>query len=68
VLQSANKLFLKIRSSLTRCVKLVSRGPPLLALAEVFEKVRRQPGGEWEGVWLAGKGLPAAAMLPLLCA
>lgn len=39
VLQSANKLFLKIRSSLTRCVKLVSRGAPLLALSDVFKKV-----------------------------
>jgi hypothetical protein len=54
VLQSANKLFLKIRSSLTRCVKLVSRGPPLLALAEVFEKVRRRgvaAGGRCAAAW-----------------
>lgn len=37
VLQSANKLFFKIRASLTRCAKMISRGQTLLVLAEVFK-------------------------------
>jgi hypothetical protein len=37
VLQSANRLFLKIRKSLQDCVKHVSRGAPLLALAGAFQ-------------------------------
>jgi hypothetical protein len=40
VLGSANALFLKIRASLHRCVKLVSRGLTLARLAGAF-KVRR---------------------------
>ena len=39
VLGSANQLFLKIRSSLTRCVKLVSKGPTLLGMVGAFRKV-----------------------------
>ncbi|GFR43120.1 hypothetical protein Agub_g4124 [Astrephomene gubernaculifera] len=39
VLQSANKIFFKIRSSLTRCAKNVSRGPTLVALAQLFKRV-----------------------------
>ena len=39
VLGSANQLFLKIRASLTRCVKLVSKGPTLLGLLGTFKKV-----------------------------
>lgn len=39
VLGSANQLFLKIRASLNRCVKLVSRGNTLLRLSGAF-KVR----------------------------
>ncbi|KXZ52139.1 vps53 [Gonium pectorale] len=39
VLQSANKLFFKIRSSLTRCSKSVSRGPTLVAMAQLFKRV-----------------------------
>jgi hypothetical protein len=39
VLGSANQLFLKIRASLTRCVKLVSKGPTLLGLVGAFRKV-----------------------------
>lgn len=43
VLGSANQLFLKIRASLQRCVKLVSRGVTLARLATAF-KVDRWPG------------------------
>nr|BCL66276.1 hypothetical protein [Volvox reticuliferus] len=39
VLQSANKIFFKIRGSLTRCAKNVSRGPALVALAQLFRRV-----------------------------
>ncbi|GLI62858.1 hypothetical protein VaNZ11_005587 [Volvox africanus] len=39
VLQSANKIFFKIRASLTRCAKNVSRGPTLVALAQLFRRV-----------------------------
>jgi hypothetical protein len=39
VLGSANQLFLKIRASLTRCVKMVSRGPTLLGVSGVFRRV-----------------------------
>ncbi|KAF5837073.1 Vps53-like protein [Dunaliella salina] len=39
ILPSANKMFLKIRSSLTRCVKLISRGQALLQLSEAFKRV-----------------------------
>ncbi|KAI8462913.1 MAG: subunit of GARP complex [Monoraphidium minutum] len=39
VLGSANQLFLKIRASLQRCVKLVSRGQTLLGLAGAFKRV-----------------------------
>eukprot|EP00198_Chlamydomonas_reinhardtii_P007003 XP_001696339.1 subunit of GARP complex [Chlamydomonas reinhardtii] len=39
VLQSANKIFFKIRASLTRCAKSVSRGPTLVALAQLFKRV-----------------------------
>jgi hypothetical protein len=31
------QLFLKIRGSLTRCVKMISRGTTLLQLTEVFQ-------------------------------
>lgn len=37
VLGSANQLFLKIRGSLNRCVKLVSRGNTLLRLSSAFK-------------------------------
>lgn len=37
--QSANKIFFKIRSSLTRCSKNVSRGATLVALAQLFKRV-----------------------------
>lgn len=37
VLGSANQLFLKIRASLNRCVKLVSRGNTLLRLSGAFK-------------------------------
>lgn len=37
VLGSANQLFLKIRASLNRCVKLVSRGSTLLRLSGAFK-------------------------------
>lgn len=37
VLGSANQLFLKIRASLQRCVKLVSRGNTLLRLSGAFK-------------------------------
>lgn len=37
VLGSANQLFLKIRASLNRCVKLVSRGNTLLRLSVAFK-------------------------------
>lgn len=37
VLGSANQLFLKIRASLNRCVKLVSRGNTLLQLSGAFK-------------------------------
>jgi hypothetical protein len=37
VLGSANQLFLKIRASLNRCVKLVSRGSTLLRLSSAFK-------------------------------
>lgn len=37
VLASANRLFLKIRASLSRCTKLVSRGMPLLGLTQAFQ-------------------------------
>nr|ADI46897.1 VPS53Af [Volvox carteri f. nagariensis] len=39
VLQSANKIFFRIRASLTRCSKNVSRGPTLVALAQLFRRV-----------------------------
>eukprot|EP00879_Flechtneria_rotunda_P008030 GHRR01008412.1.p1 GENE.GHRR01008412.1~~GHRR01008412.1.p1 ORF type:complete len:961 (+),score=374.37 GHRR01008412.1:225-3107(+) len=39
VLGTANQLFLKIRASLNRCVKLLSRGPTLLRLAGAFKRV-----------------------------
>mmetsp|Transcript_28777 Transcript_28777/g.63416 ORF Transcript_28777/g.63416 Transcript_28777/m.63416 type:complete len:903 (+) Transcript_28777:134-2842(+) len=37
VLSSANKLFLKIRGSLSRCSRMISKGPTLLALTEIFQ-------------------------------
>lgn len=37
VLGSANQLFLRIRASLNRCVKLVSRGSTLLRLSGAFK-------------------------------
>lgn len=37
MLGSANQLFLKIRGSLNRCVKLVSRGNTLLRLSSAFK-------------------------------
>lgn len=37
VLSSANQLFLKIRASLQRCVKLVSKGQTLLGLSQAFK-------------------------------
>ncbi|MEW5319490.1 MAG: hypothetical protein WDW38_010638 [Sanguina aurantia] len=39
VLQSANKLFLRIRGSLTRCARMISRGATLQALSAVFQRV-----------------------------
>eukprot|EP00798_Chlamydomonas_sp_ICE-L_P013814 gene13814-19730_t len=38
VLGSANKLFFRIRASLTRCLRMISRGHSLLALSAVFQK------------------------------
>lgn len=52
VLGSANALFLKIRASLQRCVKLVSRGSTLVRLAGAF-KVRAV-------VFLAPRALPSS--------
>ena len=37
VLQSANKLFLRIQSSLKRCAKFISKGEPLYLLAKAFQ-------------------------------
>ena len=50
VLASAPALFLKVRASLNRCVRLVSRGQTLVGLAGAF-KVRGggREGGEGEG-------------------
>jgi len=45
VLGSANQLFLKIRASLTRCVKLISRGTTLVRLTGAFKVGRR---GRWQ--------------------
>jgi hypothetical protein len=70
VLGSANALFLKIRASLTRCVKLVSRGQTLLGLAGAFrvrraaatgtgEEGRRAAGGP-RGRWLLARPLALA--------
>jgi vacuolar protein sorting-associated protein 53 len=39
VLSSANQLFLKVRASLTRCTRLVSRGGTLVALSAAFRRV-----------------------------
>ncbi|MEW5303964.1 MAG: hypothetical protein WDW36_006607 [Sanguina aurantia] len=39
VLQSANRLFLRIRASLTRCARMISRGATLQALSAVFQRV-----------------------------
>ncbi|KAG1671687.1 hypothetical protein FOA52_007478 [Chlamydomonas sp. UWO 241] len=39
VLQSANKLFFRIRSSLSRCSRMISRGPTLLSLSRVFSSL-----------------------------
>nr|ADI46827.1 VPS53Df [Volvox carteri f. nagariensis] len=39
VLQSAKKIFFRIRASLTRCSEDVSRGPTLVALAQLFRRV-----------------------------
>jgi len=54
VLGSANALFLKIRASLTRCVRLVSRGQTLLGLAGAFKVgwwgARGTVGADWVGV------------------
>lgn len=36
VLQSANKLFFKIRASITRCSRMISKGETLLALSQVW--------------------------------
>jgi hypothetical protein len=58
VLGSANALFLKIRASLTRCVKLVSRGQTLLGLAGAF-KVRGARRALLRGVGcVRGRPLP----------
>jgi hypothetical protein len=46
VLASANQLFLKVRASLTRCTRLVSRGPALVALAGAFRRVLAAYAGE----------------------
>lgn len=46
VLSSSTKLFIKIKSSLARCVKLVSRGLPLLKLSEAFKVVLNAYAGE----------------------
>lgn len=46
VLGSANQLFLKIRASLNRCVKLVSRGNTLLQLSGAFKRVLSSYAGE----------------------
>eukprot|EP00878_Enallax_costatus_P033636 GHUV01037174.1.p1 GENE.GHUV01037174.1~~GHUV01037174.1.p1 ORF type:complete len:827 (+),score=323.16 GHUV01037174.1:597-3077(+) len=46
VLGSANQLFLKIRASLQRCVKLVSRGITLARLAGAFKRVLSAYAGE----------------------
>lgn len=37
VLQSANKLFLRIQSSLKRCEKFISKGEPLFLLGKAFQ-------------------------------
>ncbi|GFH29755.1 uncharacterized protein HaLaN_28471, partial [Haematococcus lacustris] len=42
ILPSANKVFLKIRASLNRCVKMISRGATLLQLVDVFKRVLTQ--------------------------
>eukprot|EP00775_Hariotina_reticulata_P007996 gene7996-8194_t len=46
VLGSANQLFLKIRASLTRCVKLISRGTTLVRLTGAFKRVLSAYAGE----------------------
>ena len=42
VLQSANKLFLRIQSSLKRCARFISKGEPLYLLARAFQ-VQQHP-------------------------
>lgn len=39
VLQSANKLFLRIQSSLKRCAKFISKNEPLFHLAKAFQVI-----------------------------
>ncbi len=59
VLASANALFLKIRASLQRCVKLVSRGQTLAGLAHAF-----QVGTVAHGLtWLAMNGSTCAMVV-----
>lgn len=55
VLASANKIFLKIRSSLTRCIKLISNGQTLLEVSGLK--------GRAEGTHILERGASSAAAL-----
>jgi hypothetical protein len=61
VLGSANQLFLKIRASLNRCVKLVSRGNTLLRLSGAFKVRMGWPFALLvalaQGAWVSGGDL-----------
>eukprot|EP00803_Ostreobium_quekettii_P001132 evm.model.scf_469.3 EVM.evm.TU.scf_469.3 scf_469:18127-25928(-) len=46
VLQSANQIFFRIRSSLQRCAKFISRGEPLYLLSRAFQGVLVGYAGE----------------------